>query len=391
MDLDSTSSKSLQWTLRCAEWLLLFLTPLIYVANPYTSSDLLVKSVSFNFVFFLLSFIFPIRRPLWQRRTYIGLEVLLVSTAISIGIEVSFVLYFLLIKSCFLLNRRDVVITVVAGGIGCLVGISQSYPSLIARQIDQNGIAPTFSFSEVLLTALIYYITVGVFVVLLGFVIVEEQQSRQRAEALSREVETLAANLERVRIAREIHDSLGHTFTSLGIQLELAQRLRDHDLTASFRSVDNATLLAAQGLQDVRQLVQTMRQTNFNINDALRELIEQMRHQGMTIHIDLRLPVLPLQISHQLYCVIKEGLVNVQKHSQASHLVLKGHFDKTELMIDLQDDGQGFELSQLTAGCGLQGMTERVELLEGSLRINTAPYQGTKIEVRIPYDSSVSR
>jgi signal transduction histidine kinase len=314
-------------------------------------------------------------------------EILLMSIALSTGVEASFVLYFLLVKSCFLLNRRDVIITIFAGGVGCLIGVYQSYPSLMVRQIDQTGLPPSLTVPQILLITLIYYITIGVFVLLLGFVIVAERKSRLRAEALSREVETLAANLERLRISREIHDSLGHTFTSLGVQLELAQKLRDRNLAGSFHAVDNATLLAAQGLQDVRQLVQTMRKTNFDLNEALHELIEQIRHQGIMSQVDLRLPALSLKISHQLYCIIKEGLINIQKHSQASRVILRGQTMETELWIVLQDNGQGFASTQLTMGCGLQGMRERVELLSGSLKIDTAPQQGTQIEVRIPYDS----
>jgi signal transduction histidine kinase len=393
MNLDSSSSKSLQWTLRCAEWSLLLITPLIYVISVELSPDLLIKCLILNALLFLLSFIFPIHRPLWQRRVYVALEIVLMSIGLASGVETSFLLYFLLIKSCFLLSRRDVIITIMLGGVGCLVGVFLSYPSLIARQIEQGGFSANLNILQILLTALIYYITVGVFVLLLGFVIVAERQSRQRAEALSREVETLAVNLERIRIAREIHDSLGHTFTALGIQLELAQRLRDRNLAGSFRSVDNATLLASQGLQDVRQLVQTMRQTNFDLNDALQETIEHMRHQGtgVHIHVDLNLPPLPLQVSHQLYCMIKEGLMNIQKHSRASHVTLSGQATKNELAINLRDDGQGFDQVQPAAGCGLQGMQERIKLLGGSLRIDTAPKKGTHIQARIPYDSSVSR
>jgi signal transduction histidine kinase len=225
MNLESNSFQSLRWTLRCAEWLLLLLTPLIYVISVHATSDLLIKCLIFNTLFFLLSFSFPVHRPLWQRRAYVALEVVLVSISLSTGVESSFILYFLLVKSCFLLSRQDVIITIVAGGLGCLIGIAQSHPSLIERQISEGGFPISLGLPEILLTALVYYVTISVFVLLLGFAIVAERQSRQRAEALSREVETLAASLERLRIGREIHDSLGHTFTSIGIQLELAQKL----------------------------------------------------------------------------------------------------------------------------------------------------------------------
>lgn len=198
--------------------------------------------------------------------------------------------------------------------------------------------------------------------------------------------------IERLRIAREIHDSLGHTLTSLGVQLEVAQKLRDRDLVKSFHSVDNAALLASQCLEDVRQLVQTMRQqSGFNLNEALHERVEQMRQQGIVTQIHLSLPALSLQSSYQLYCMLKEGLINVQKHAKATHVTLQGVVDSDTIVVTLQDDGQGFDLEQSLTGCGLPGMQERVELLGGTLKISTGSNQGTQIKILIPYDSSARR
>jgi signal transduction histidine kinase len=369
---------------------MLLLIPFIYIVNIQSSFDLLIKSIAASCLLFILSFIFPIHRSVWERRIYVLSEILLISITLATGVEASFMLYFILIKSCFLLSRRDVMISIVTGGIGCLAGIALSYPSLIARRIDASGFPVTFTLPEMLFTALIYYLTVAIFVLLLGFMIVAERQSRQRAEALAKEVETMAVNLERMRISREIHDSLGHTFTSLGIQLELAQKLRDRNMQTAFRSIDNAALLVTQGLQDVRQLVQTMRQNDFDLKDGLYESIEQLRQQSITVHLDLRLPPLPLQISHQLYRIIKEGLMNIQKHAQADHVILKGHTTVTELVVVLEDNGRGFDTHLFTAGCGLRGMKERVQILDGSLIVNTTPRKGTELEIRIPYDSSIS-
>ena len=101
---------------------------------------------------------------------------------------------------------------------------------------------------------------------LLSFAVIAERKSRQKAEFLAKEVEALAATLERTRIARDIHDSLGHTLTTLDIQLEVAQTLRQRAPEQALQALDTAKLLASQCLADVRRAVQTMRQTNFNLN-----------------------------------------------------------------------------------------------------------------------------
>ncbi|MBD2730708.1 sensor histidine kinase [Nostoc sp. FACHB-892] len=394
MNLDAGSSPSLRRALRFGEWLLLLMTILIYVLDEASTPELIVKCVAFSTLFFCLSFILPLDRPLWQRRTYIALEVGLTGVAIASGIELSFVLYLLLIKACFLLSRREVILTNIMGGVVWLTSFAWLYPSLIQRKLPEfDSVTLQSNLYITLLHALLYYASASIFVVLLGFVIVAERESRQQAEALSQEVEVLGAKLERLRIAREIHDSLGHTLTSLGVQLEVAQKLRYRDLAKSFHSVDNAALLASQCLEDVRQLVQTMRwQSGFNLNEALREQVEQMRQQGIVTQIDLRsLPALSLQSSYQLYCILKEGLINIQKHALATQVKLRGVVDSGTIVVTLQDNGQGFDLEQPLTGWGLQGMRERAELLSGTLKISTGSDQGTQIKILIPYDPSARR
>lgn len=393
MNSNAKFLSSLRWSLRCAEWLLLLMIVLTYAFSPYSSVALMVKAIASCLLFFLLSFIFPINRPLWQRRAYVALELLLIVISIAAGIELSFILFLLLVKSCFLLSRREAVITILVGGIGCLASVAWSYPSLVerSRAIEEFSGLLTSELHKTLIYALIQYTSFGGFALLLGFLVIAERQSREKAEALSQEVETLATSLERLRIAREIHDSLGHTLTSLGVQLEVAQKLRPHDLEKSFRSVDNAALIAAQCLQEVRQLVSTMRQSNFNLTEALQDTIELLRQQAITISVNLSLPSLPLQTSHQLYCILKEGLINIQKHSQASQVKLNGFAIADKIMIILQDNGQGFDSEKRLVGYGLRGMQERVELLQGTMSVNSFPHQGTQIEVVIPYDSSTYR
>lgn len=101
MILDTSSSQSLRRTLHFGEWMLLFMTILIYVLDQTSTPELIYKCVGFNTLFFILSFILPLDRPLWQRRAYIALEVGLTGIAIASGVELSFVLYLLLIKACF--------------------------------------------------------------------------------------------------------------------------------------------------------------------------------------------------------------------------------------------------------------------------------------------------
>ncbi|NJR48873.1 MAG: sensor histidine kinase [Leptolyngbyaceae cyanobacterium CSU_1_3] len=333
----------------------------------------------------LLSLIFPIERPLWQRRAYVWTEILLVIFAQVTCLDLSVLLYFQIAKSCFLLDRRDVVITVITTGIAWNVVMVLSLP----KAIELTRTYPLDN-TRTLLTSLLVngiggYLAASTFVILFSFAMLSERKSRQRAEALSKEVEVLAADLERTRIAREIHDSLGHTLTTLDVQLEVAQKLRQRNPDQALQALDTAKLLATQCLQDVRQALQPMREAEFDLNKALIALIEQIQqNQRLTIDLDLNLPPLPLQTSHQLYCIVQEGFTNIQKHAQASCASLHSHATTDHLTLKLSDDGQGFDPQIPVSGFGLRGMQERVQMLGGNLTIATAPSKGTQIEVTIP-------
>ncbi|MEL6501788.1 MAG: sensor histidine kinase, partial [Cyanobacteria bacterium J06623_1] len=198
-------------------------------------------------------------------------------------------------------------------------------------------------------------------------------------------IENQATLEERNRIAREIHDSLGHTLTNLNIQLKVAQKLRDRDLDKAFEAIDIAALLSFQCIEDVSHAVQTMRRNNFDLNRALNNLLEQSRNDySFQVKYEISLPSLALLSSHQIYYVVKEGLFNVQKHARASKVSFQGYSTAKQIILKLQDNGVGFDRQQISSGFGLQGIQERVQALNGELNIDSAPGKGTQILVTIP-------
>jgi signal transduction histidine kinase len=383
---------SIRRTLLYAEWTLLFVTTFIYLTTStiYYLPNI-PKLTIFPFVcaFGLLSLIFPVERSINQKRAYIFLEILLVLFIRLIGFNLDTILIYILIaKSCFLLDRKDVIITVIA------TGLAWSFISFLTLPLAIEWLSsaspPTADDTKrIIIDSLIqdvgYYLAASVFVILMSFVVLAEQKSREQAIALAQEVEVLAATLERTRIAREVHDSLGHTLTTLDVQLELVQRLRQREPEQAIQALDTAKILAKQCLQDVRIAVQTMRSKDFNLNEALKSLIEQVKqNQRFTIRVDVNLPKLPLQTSHQLYCIVQEGLTNIQKHAHASCVTLRGYSTVSAIILELTDDGRGFDCELVRSGFGLRGMQERVQLLGGDLKINTELSKGTCVQVMLP-------
>jgi signal transduction histidine kinase len=117
---------------------------------------------------------------------------------------------------------------------------------------------------------------------------IAEHKSRERAETLAEQVETLAATLERTRIARDIHDSLGHTLTNLDIQLQVALKLHDRDSNKALQSLEHAKQLSSQCIDDVSRVLQTMRQPDFDLNQALETLVEQLRQAQILSKLKVR-------------------------------------------------------------------------------------------------------
>ena len=386
----SSCSSQLRRTLRWVEWFLLGVSLIQNWLSSQleTQSPPLIWAYLFGSIFFVLSLSFPISRSLWQRRLYVFLQLGLILTAFAWEVWFELLLYFVLVKSCFLLPRREVILTTLLAGVGEVTIIAQLIPNRIddiVAQIQAGQVESIYNFQVILFSNIVSYLGISFFAVCFGFIMVAERQSRLRAEALSQQVEAQAVALERTRIARNIHDGLGHSLTTLSVQLELIQRLTQREPIAAAGALATAQKLTHQCLQDVRLSVQTMRQSHFDLNQASRELIEQIHAiHPLTIDYQLQFPSLPPKVAHQLYCILQEGLTNIQKHAQASQVHLRGYATSTDIWLELQDDGIGFDGVETLPGFGLQGMQERTQLLGGQLTVQSQIGQGTFIQVGIP-------
>ncbi|WP_204137614.1 sensor histidine kinase [Halomicronema sp. CCY15110] len=386
----SACSSQLRRTIRWVEWFILgsSLIQNWLSSHLQTQSPPLLWAYLFGIVFWGFSLHLPLAQPLWQRRVYVFLQLGLILTAFTWELWFELLLYFVLVKSCFLLPRREVLVATLLAGIGEITITAQWIPGRIdeiVTQIQAGQVETIYNFRVILVSNIVNYLGISLFAVCFGLVIVAERQSRLRAEALSQQVEAQAIALERTRIARDIHDGLGHSLTALSVQLELTQRLTQQEPVAAAGALATAQQLTHQCLQDVRLSVQTMRQRHFDLNQAIRELVEQI-HTLQMLRIDdqLQLPSLSPSVAHQLYCIVQEGLTNIQKHAQASRVQLRGYATSSTIWLELQDDGVGFDSDSVLPGFGLRGMHERTQLLGGQLKVQSQVGAGTFIQVCIP-------
>ncbi len=373
-----------EWTILASHYLLLSTTPYSDFKSPKIVVLLLMIAIS------ILSCLFPIDRPRWQRRIYIGAELVLIFIARSGGWNLELEMYLTIIKSCFLFEQREAIIITIFSGIGWIIPLTWvvSNSNYIREQnlsLD-NHLTLYQYFSES-----ISYITVSTFILLFGFLIVREYQSQRQIKLLNQEVETLGTLVERTRIARNIHDTLGHTLTALGIQLEVAQQICLSHPEKIAPRLDTAKELTNQCLQDIRNVVKALRHDDFDLAQGLTGLMVHLRQtQSLTTQIQLNLPVLSLQTSYQIYCIIQEGVTNIQKHADASHVSLRSSLSEEFLTIELSDNGNGFDLAASKMGFGLQGMRERLQLIGGIFQIQTNESEGTQLHIKIPYSREIS-
>jgi signal transduction histidine kinase len=219
--------------------------------------------------------------------------------------------------------------------------------------------------------------------------------SHQQLQDYTEQAVELAAAIERNRLARDIHDSLGHYLTVINVQLEKALALRGSHPEQEDQAVRNAKSLASEALQDVRHSVSTLRATRegFSAHRALVTLLDNM--QGSQPGIELRVEGSEDGFSPEslrtLYRAAQEGLTNIQKHARATKVKVELQLGSQEATLRLCDDGQGFDpiiLQDLVpgreGGYGLEGVRERLELIGGHFQLQSSPGAGTHLRASVP-------
>ncbi|WP_019501553.1 response regulator [Pseudanabaena sp. PCC 6802] len=218
----------------------------------------------------------------------------------------------------------------------------------------------------------------------------------EQERSLNQRIEEMAILEERNRIARDIHDSLGHALVALNIQIETAIALWQDDSERAYAFLTEAKQLGSEALQAVRQSVSDIRSDISSnplqgqlLEEAIAKLVQEFHHTTGVLpecHINLSQPLCN-QINTVLYRIIQEGLTNIYKHAKATEVSIAIQTTPDSLLLTLQDNGNGFQISQNRTGFGLQGMRERTTALGGQLEITSDVGGGCHITARFPRSS----
>jgi two-component system NarL family sensor kinase len=198
---------------------------------------------------------------------------------------------------------------------------------------------------------------------------------------------------ERNRLAREIHDTLAQGLTGIALRLETVDALLEAGANPPQvqQAIQNALSLTQATLDEARRSVLDLRAAPLagrNLAEAIEALVQEYTPVGQP---DIAFTVtggsqpLPTRIEVGLYRIVQEGLTNISRHAQANHVTIVLALTPAEVRLVIEDDGQGFDPDQVPAGhFGLIGLSERVKLLGGALKLASNPGAGVRVTVAIP-------
>lgn len=440
------------------EWLLLGLTALLVtgrffsfygISNAFSWAKLNFSEVPILICVILVFGVMGLRLPLQSgciKWAYTALEFVLLGIAanfLSWDINnLTPLLVIVMLRSCLIFQRRArwVVISIIGFVYACsrlplllllilaLQFLKQGWPnnrfsSDIFKVLPDGGVKINLTLSREQVDAVvtmfqklgvvdlvgnsILFALVLIFVMLLVNALIKERKGRRQLalahEQLyqySQQIEDQATLQERTRIAREIHDSLGHLLTAQSIQLESTLlSLGAANINEAKTFLASSRRLGINALFELRQAVAKLRSDPLGgrpLEVAINDLIEDFRTiTGIVPNCQINQYSVPTRIQVAVYRVLEEALTNIYKYSRATEVsiqliqtaVVKPIDSKalntndSQLTLQIKDNGIGFNVQHNTAGFGLRGMEERAVSLGGEFQLVSQPNAGCKVIV----------
>lgn len=236
----------------------------------------------------------------------------------------------------------------------------------------------------------------------LGYVVsllaaAQRKQRRTLAEANQKLVshaatlEQLAISRERMRLSRELHDTLAHTLSAMAVQLEALQTVTDGMQPKARRMLDQIQAETSAGLNETRRALAALRASpleDLGLPQALAALAKDAANRaGMALELEIPddpdgLDDLPIEVEEAFYRVAQEALTNAGRHARAQRLEVRLCRISDRLALTIRDDGEGFAVGQPAGDrFGLRGMRERAEVIAADLTIASQPGCGTTVSM----------
>jgi two-component system, NarL family, sensor histidine kinase UhpB len=268
------------------------------------------------------------------------------------------------------------------------------------KRLIESEYLRTQSETENKFNKLIAYLLLALLVLsaIIIYVVVQNYLSKQRSKTAAlvqqKELEKLAsANNERTRIAKELHDDLGSTVSSISLLTQMAlQQQEKFGKTPKVllqRVESNASQLA-ETMSDIIWAVYSKNDNFSNLFQRMRnfafELLEPLNVQ-LTFDLDEQLLALELKVEQRknIYYIFKEALNNAVKHSGCNKISINLQYRHPHIMLTISDNGKGFDDNEVIRNNGLHNMQQRAEIVNGTLHINSSASSGTAITLQCIY------
>lgn len=215
----------------------------------------------------------------------------------------------------------------------------------------------------------------------------KRQQLEQELDRANEQIKELIKREERMRIARDLHDTLGHTLSLITLKSQLVEKLAPLNPDRAQEEAREIQRTSRAALRQVRELVSDMR--TITVAEELAEAGEILRIARIKLEIngDASLQDIPDLTQNIISLCIKEAVTNVVKHSGAVYCWVRIERLEASIQVSIEDDGIGLEPStsgEFATGNGLKGMTERLSLINGSLSLSVGNAGGTLLRVVVP-------
>jgi two-component system sensor histidine kinase DesK len=206
----------------------------------------------------------------------------------------------------------------------------------------------------------------------------ERNRMNRKLRKANEEIEHLAKVAERERIARDLHDVLGHTLSVITLKSELAGKLIDRDPQRARKEIREVEAISRQALSEVRDAIRGYRAKGLAAEIALAKAT--LETAGVSVQLEAATTLeLPAMQESVLSLAVREGVTNVVRHAHASSCRVRLEQQNGSCRLEISDDGQGFVSME---GNGLRGMRERVEMLGGTLERSNK--SGTMLVITLP-------
>ena len=304
------------------------------------------------------------------------------------------VLYLLILTDIYISTEKIIPATVVFAI--CIPSYVALYSIVLFLQAgDQLSILQLFARTSTAIVALSLHFVITNFVMMfyrqylkLEKTIKELDESKMELQNAYDELEEVTLIRERQRIAKDIHDTAGHSITTVIMQTEAAKLIFDEKPEEAKQKIISANLLAKNALEELRNSVHLLsgRLESVSLREALQQIInDSSEDTGIKIRSSIQEIVVPEEQQRFLCNTLKEGISNGLRHGGATAFWFELRLKDGMVEFLLSDNGVGVKMLEITEGLGLHGMKERAERMGGEIVFSSEPDEGFEILLKLPH------